>query len=373
MLDRYKLMQEIERVSDKLFVDFSVEKNIAREVWKKISDDPTFKYKVAEIDSSLIIPSWQGRLDDLFDITKNIEKYVVLSVDGSQIYPDRHHGTMCNLINIGTVQLRYGLPGKAVIFNSEPHLFVGYEDADLNESPKELVNCRRQEFEFLFGFEIATAVKPTDIPTVLLFDGSLIFWHLESKSFEVKQKFLSSYLHVLKQFYDKKMLIAGYISLPKSKELLNLIRVALCDFVVENCSQCKEVDHLVDSQIAGFYLQPFTRTTIFKNYSKITKYYPKEVHPHFFYMHVGDEIVRIEIPAWIAQDKQKVDMICTVIADQTIKGMGYPVALAESHEQAVVKGADREFFYHLIDKIGMEQNRVSIISQKSRKKLGMGI
>jgi hypothetical protein len=280
---------------------------------------------------------------------------------------------MCHLINTGSVKLQYGLPGKRVEFNSEPHVFVDYQEYELLESPQELVNCKRQELEFIKGFNICKSGILPNVPSVFLFDGSLIFWHLESKSLEAKQRFLSSYLQSLKNFYDDQILIAGYISLPKSKELLNLIRVALCDYVVEGCERYKQVDHIVDSQIASFYLRPFTRTIIFKNYSKITKYYPKEVHPHFFYMNIGDEIVRIEIPAWIAKHEEKVDLLCNIIADQTKKGMGYPVALAEAHEQAVVKGMDREFFYHLINKIGMEQNRSSIISQKSRKKLGMGI
>jgi len=373
VLDRYKLMREMQGIEDQLFKDFSAEKNLAWQVWQEISHDPTFKYKVAQVDTQWIIPAWQGRLSDLFEIKKNLGTYIVLSVDGSQIYPDRHHGTMCHLVNIGSVKLQYGLSGKSVYLNSEPHVFVDYDEYAFTESPTELVNCKRQELEFIGGLQVCRSEIVPNVPHLFLFDGSLIFWHLESKSQEAKQKFLSSYLHSLKKFYDEQILIAGYISLPKSKELLNLIRVALCDFIVEGCEKYKAVDHIVDSQIAGFYLQPFTRTTIFKNYSKITKYYPKEVHPHFFYMDIGDEIVRIEIPAWIAESEEKIDMICNIIADQTIKGMGYPVALAEAHEQAVVKGPDREFFYHLINKIGMDNNRRSIISQKSRKKLGMGI
>jgi hypothetical protein len=50
------------------------------------------------------------------------------------------------------------------------------------------------------------------------------------------------------------------------------------------------------------------------------------------------------------------------------KGYGYPVVVAEAHEQAVVKGADREFFYHLITKFGIEQRRRTVTSQKSSKK-----
>jgi len=367
-------MKEIEIVSDRLFVDFSDERNIAREVWDAICADPTFKYKLAAVKTDWIVPSWQGNLNDVFEVKKYINPYIVLSVDGSQIYPDRHQGTACHLINVGYVYLSYGIAEKNVMFNSVPHVFTGDEEYyEINESPTELVNCRRQEFEFAAGHELVKSVKHTDIPLAFFFDGSLIFWHLESKSMEAKQRFLYSYLDSLQQFYESKTLIAGYISLTKSKELLNLIRIALCDFVVQGCEQHKMVDHVLDAQIASFYLSPFERSTIFKNNSKITKYYPEHLHPHFFYMNIDTEIVRIEIPQWIAVDKDKVDLVSNIIADQVIKGRGYPVALAEAHEQAVVKGADREFFYHLINKFNFAHNRTINISQKSRKKLGMGI
>lgn len=90
-------------------------------------------------------------------------------------------------------------------------------------------------------------------------------------------------------------------------------------------------------------------------------------------MNLGNEIVRIEIPVWIAQN----DGLCTLVAqvayDQSMKGRGYPVCLAEAHEQAVVKGVDRDFFYHLLHKMSLTHGRRVVMSQKSIKKRGLGI
>jgi hypothetical protein len=47
--------------------------------------------------------------------------------------------------------------------------------------------------------------------------------------------------------------------------------------------------------------------------------------------------------------------------------------LAEAHEQAVVKGPDRELFYQLVNKLGIEQKQRIFCSQKSIKKRRMGI
>ncbi len=51
------------------------------------------------------------------------------------------------------------------------------------------------------------------------------------------------------------------------------------------------------------FLQPNTRSIVFKNHATVSEQYPDAVHPHFFYLHVGHEIGRVEIPAWIAQDE----------------------------------------------------------------------
>ena len=90
-------------------------------------------------------------------------------------------------------------------------------------------------------------------------------------------------------------------------------------------------------------------------------------------MNVGKEIIRIETFDWIAKDDKNLDFICKVAIDQAEKGLGYPVVLAESHEQAVVKGPDREFFYHLIKKVALEEHKRLFYSQKSLKKRGIGI
>ena len=217
-------------------------------------------------------------------------------------------------------------------------------------------------------------------PSLFLFDGSLIFWHLESKETEVKNRFLASYLDALQKLYEKRILMAGYISLTKSKELVNLIRTALTELagdlgleqLVQDANMAS-VDRISDAQVVRFFLKPFSRTILFKNHSTITKQYPPYLHPHFFYLHVGNEIARVEIPAWIAQSVERVNIISRIIIDQCVKGNGYPVALAEAHEQAVVKGQDRDFFYHLVRKVGLTYQRRQLFSQKVRNKRGIRV
>ena len=376
MLDRLKLLRELAHVADKLFVDTTPSYHLAQDIWQSIVADSTFLYKVRDVHNApWPVPLWQGDIGDVIAIEKVTYPHVIFSVDGSQIYPDRHNVLSCCLINTGSVVLPYNSADGCVQLFSDPTVFAGVDD---NKQPftTDGVNCKRQELELRAGLELSKKIKSEygdDVPCFLLFDGSLIFWHLSSKEIEVRDYFLNAYLALLDELYHEKTLLCWYISMPKSKELMSLVRLYLCDFDVERKELYAAVDAVIDSGIMYSVLEPYTRSIVFSNHSSISAYYPGHLRPFFFYLHTGNEIGRVEIPSWIAQDEKKVDLIAQLVIDQCIKGGGYPVALAEAHEQAVVKGPDREFFYHFLQKMGMERNHTQSISRKSLKKRGIGI
>lgn len=361
MLDKSKLLREINKLTDTIFVDYSDELLIAQKIWREISEDSEFLKKINDIEFPLILPSWSENLSNQYLVNEFCE-YSVFSCDGSQIYPDRHQGTSCFLINIGTVNIDYSQ--KNVKFDSVPFLFT-QEDED----SVEIVDCKRQEYEFRFGLDLMLNHRKTNskAPFIFLVDGSLIFWHLESKSTLLGQEYLGIYLGLLHQFYQHKLLIAGYISFPKSKELVNLIRAQIHLNNAKN-----NMDHLLDLHLAQFFLKKFHRTIIFKNNSAISDFYPEHLRPYFFYMNVGSEIARIEIPFWIANNPEYVDLVSRMILDQCVKGYGFPVCLAEAHEQAVIKSIDREYFYTLLNQLNVKNKQKVLMSQKSIKKKFMG-
>ncbi len=444
MLNRNKLIKEIDGALSKLFPDISEQKTFIHDYWLCICKDPAFAQKIQELtdsgNCSVALPTWQGNLCDRVDVRgqdennpeNNFENYSVLAVDGSQIYPDRHmSGVSCFLINAGGCLFSYG-PKSSVTFFSEPKLLFPEdsisEDGGLDIGTgvgTEIVDALREEFEFELAIEkiraLALMSGTQGLTThehitheksvceqsspVTLFDGSLIFWPLESKPKAIRDMFLQKYLKALNFFYENKLLIAGYISMSKSKELVNLVRADLCQahahtrpclgkgFGVISGTRfgksvgndidcpCTNARNFVDPQLLSSFLQTGQRTTIFYNQSKITKYYPEHLKPCFFYLNTGHEIARIEIPAWVAQSSERipeyggtyVDFISKVCLNQCIKGYGYPIALAEAHEQAVIKGPDRTFFYHVLQKLALDHNRSITHSQKSIKKRGMGV
>lgn len=374
MLNRSRLLRELQLISGQLFTDLSGEFSVARASWERIISDATFLYKIKGLQTSTPLPTWDNKIDECFLANKPIEAYEVIAIDGSQIYPDRHQGTSCFLINIGTVILRYGIPDKSVELDSVPYVFLGDEDKNIEHVSADYINLRREEFEFEAGLALAQQLQNSHTsPSLLLLDGSIIFWYLEGKDPELRNQFLTRYFSALYNMYEKQIINASYISLPRSKELVNLLKVELSNGNLDKTESYESISHILDVHIANLYLQPGERTTLFKHNSKITSFYPKELQPYFYYLHTGFEIARIEVPAWIAHNESTIETISRIIYDQSTKGRGYPIALAEAHEQAVVKGPDREFFYHLITKLGMNVKHRPKISHKMMKKRSLGI
>jgi NurA-like 5'-3' nuclease len=101
--------------------------------------------------------------------------------------------------------------------------------------------------------------------------------------------------------------------------------------------------------------------------SSILKYYG-EHQICFFYLCLEGEIARVELPIWVAQDKAALELTHSLILGQCRKGQGYPLALSEAHEQAVVSGADREQFWQLVRTSFVEQRLQEQVSAKSHSK-----
>jgi len=368
VLDRSKLLNQLEQYTETIFFDISNEVNIAQQTWYHITHDAEFGKKIASISCPWLLPTWSEALGATYAINSIVSDYAIIGIDGSQVYPDRHQGTSCFLINTGAVILQYGQQA-AVRFYSEPHVFLADEMEEAQQ--KEYIDCLREEFELNKAIELALQYN-ADQP-IMLFDGSLIFWHLMNKEEKLADQFLQKYCNVLQRLYEQRSLYAAYISLPKSKELINLIRLQLCNLQPQGCVLYKEIDRLVDADLMQQVLKPYERTILFKNHAAIVADYPEQLRPYFFYLHTGNEIARVEIPAWIAENPKQVNEIASALMDQCIKGNGYPVVLAEAHEQAVIKSADREFFYQSMYHVGITLKKPLAMSQKSLRKRSMGI
>ena len=319
------------------------------------------------------------------------EGFTVIATDGSHIDVDRHQLTKCYLINIGRVTLDYGTNPGAVL-DSFPHLYS--DDEDLVIAPPG-ANGRGQPVEgTLLGIKRGVeecrhlsslaAELPAGGPVLALLDGSLILWGLVSKDYPefVTQALLDKgFLRYLDQMRRLKIRlgVASYISFPRSTDVVNALRVAICPHEVPDCDrycdkiswgkrECDSVAGVIDRELFFNLLDEGERSALFISQSSIVKKRYGVHRVYFFYLKVDDEIARIELPEWVAMDEGRLSLVHTLILDQCRRGHGYPVALAEAHEQAVITGADRENFQQLVEMLMAEELLPTTASAKSRSK-----
>ncbi|MBD3305907.1 hypothetical protein GF339_05970 [candidate division KSB3 bacterium] len=307
----------------------------------------------------------------------------VIATDGSQIYPDRHEFASCYLINIGIVVLPYGTR-ESPMLHSQPRLF--YRDEEISRIwngkqvpvTSEIVAALRGAYEIDALAAHATHAAATPRPTVAMTDGTLILWQLEGKPKEFQHEILSVYLQSFEHFHAQQIPVMGYISQPGSADVINVLRVALCPENPTNCDRCpykgreqelpcEPIAEVTDASLFAHILGRGERTQVFQSRSTILNEYGSH-HIHFFYLNVGAELVRIEIPRWVAATPALLAQVHAVAYDQAQKGQGYPVSLSEAHEQAVIRSDERAQFYRILEQCYVREGVAVNLSRKALKK-----
>ena len=345
--------------------------------------------KIAESKTTWLVAGLVDGLDRRYKAQAPPSEFTVIATDGSHIDVDRHRTTRCFLINIGSVVLNYGASPSAAL-DSLPHLYA--EDEELviapagikgREQPIEgtLLGIKRSVDECHRLADLASELPPNSSALALL-DGSLILWGVEGYPEFVAERLLDRgflvYLEDMRKLgKDRKLALASYISYPRSTDVVNVLRVALCPHEIldtdRHCLSCetRECDAVVgirDRELFASLLEPGERSALFISQSSVVRKRYGRHQIHFFYMRVGDEIARVEVPLWVANDETLLSLAHTLVLDQCRRGQEYPVALSEAHEKAVITGADRENFWQLVDTYLAEERLPTIGSAKSQSK-----
>ncbi len=314
--------------------------------------------------------------------------FTVLAADGSHIDVDRHQSTRCYLINIGSVVLRYGSRPDAHLA-STPSLYSDDKELAITppgggrEQPVEgtILGVKRsvEECKALAGL---AAGLPSGSTALALLDGTLILWGLEAYPEFVTDALLHDgllkCLDAIKGLNkDRRLALASYISFPRSTDVVNILRVAICPNDVPDCDRqcppgkerdCDGVAGVRDRDLFMSLLESGERSALFISPSKIVEEHYGRHRVYFFYLRVGEEIARVEIPQWTAENADLLNLTHSLVFDQCKRGHGYPVALAEAHEQAVVTGVDRENFRQLVESTLIEEHLPTPSSGKSQSK-----
>ena len=321
--------------------------------------------------------------------------WAAASVDGSHIDVDRHLPVACYLLNLGGCVLTYGRDANARFF-SHPQLAYRPEELYLRdpEHPAAeeavagpLLGLRRTVRE-LEQLAAVVAEIPPDLPTLALVDGTLVLWGLGGQGYPpfvraaLVEEGLLPALESLRELAaaGRPVTLAAYVSLPRVTEVVNAIRRCLCPEELSHCrescghrvarySPCSAANDFLDRDIFAATLTPYQRSPIYRTNSSVPReHYGRAQQVCFYYLHAGAEIARVEAPQWVADSAELLDLGHSLLAEQCRRGQGYPAAIAEAHEQAVVNGRDRQLFRQLIAETLEQQGLPSYTSQKERSK-----
>ncbi|MEH2308658.1 DNA double-strand break repair nuclease NurA [Nostoc sp.] len=299
-------------------------------------------------------------LETSIDISVPPKIHTVIATDGSQIAPNHHEIAYCYLLNIGRVVLHYG-QNRHPLLDSLPEVFYRPEDLYMSRQwgirTEEWMSFRRTASETTVLAELACAAKG-EAPALAMVDGSLIYWFLEQLPMDARDRILPPILEAWQQMRDAQIPLMGYLSASRSIETMNFLRLLACPHPVPDCKShcpnqlekvpCKIFEQLRDTSVWATRLKPGQRSTLWRSNSPILELYGDQTI-YFCYVHVGTEIARIEVPAWVAENATMLDQALGLMLAQVQKGYGYPVAIAEAHNQAVVKGGDRARFFALLE------------------------
>ncbi len=369
MLDLTKLAQQMQGISQQLTVEATATRqrlDRAQLIMRQAFDRQSELVEMQEL--------WRDRLsftaavpieplNTRLEINSPPIAHTVIATDGSQIAPSHHEIAYCYLINVGRIVLHYG-QSKQPLLDSVPEVFYRPEDLYISRQwgirTEEWMGYQRTALEAGMLAELGAALKveKQSAPTIALVDGSLIHWFLEPMPSDARDRILTPILAAWDQLRAVKIPLVGYISASRSGEALNFLRLQSCAYLAPDCATncngqaerapCQVLDPLKDSALWAKLLEPGQRSPLWRSSARIQEFYGDHAI-HFCYVHVGSEIARIEVPAWVAEDRSLFDSALGLVLAQVQKGYGYPVALAEAHNQAVVRGGDRARFFALLE------------------------
>ena len=337
--------------------------------------------KIESAKTTWLVAGLNEKIDRRIPAIQCPDDYIVVASDGSHIDVDRHHSAHCFLINIGLVQLQYGKYPDAWL-SSFPSLYfkddeIAFFTAEGLRIPIEgqLLGLKRSVEECRMLVDRATGLQ-TDLPAIALLDGSLVLWGLMGQTYSdsiIQTVLVEGILQSLDKLstigQDHKTGLASYISFPRSTEIVNVMRLAVCPYQPVDCDyycsgksegrECDVVGGLLDRDIFNQLLEHGERSALFSSRSSIVDRYYGPHKIYFFYSKVDDEVARVEMPGWVAANEVLLNTVHSVVVDQCRRGLGYPVALSEAHEQAVVTGVEREQFWRLVDLL-LAENRIEL-------------
>ncbi len=280
----------------------------------------------------------------------------LIAADGSQINPDRHASVQFGLINVGALSMKMHSGATPEIFVDSKLLFGDNLETNAGMMTDGMVALQRDMQERSKLDELS---KGMEGPVVVFTDGPIELWGAKGDDAQVYADFVRKYLKVLSRLQSRGVITAGYVDKPAADLVVRSLEVVLADS--EQLQKIREFHPLrgvSDRWLFGERENPLLpsghRSAVFGLQSSSEKNYQGVLSLHFFYLNVGTEghpwPVRVEIPKWVADDKEKLNLLHAVLVEQC-RMMGsrpYPYLLHRAHETAVVKNEEKQQIQQLL-------------------------
>ncbi|MCK6584977.1 MAG: DNA double-strand break repair nuclease NurA, partial [Anaerolineales bacterium] len=280
----------------------------------------------------------------------------LIAADGSQINPDRHASVQFGLVNVGAIIMKLN-SGEAPEITTESELLFG-DDLFPNGVPMSdgMVALKRDLAEREKLDKLSKGIKGQ---VVTFTDGPIELWGAKGDDAQAYSEFVDRYKTILSRLQTRGVVTAGYVDKPSADLVVRLLEIAMAD---QEQMQKLRVFHplrgVSDRWLYGErenpLLKPGHRSAVFRIQSSSEKNYKGVLELHFFYLNVGTEghpwPVRVEVPKWVVDDKEKLNLLHAVLVEQC-KMMGskpYPYLLNRAHEIAVVKNEEKQQIEQLL-------------------------
>ncbi len=326
-------------ISDCKKAELSLEQAVkALENYSK--DIPTMQKAIKKAESRVAVPYHENPAK-VFPPPSRGKLYNLVCTDGSQIIPNPHEGLVFALVNVGVITIPFDrtqtIKSKIIsnlyqhkdLYNQKNEL-VSEAQVNLDRDVREM-ECLQKACEYL------------DFPIIALRDGLLELYH-DLRAESEFQKKSPEYQDYFMKLYDQKVILASYVDKPLSQMVSYLLHLCTRDDKKEKVNNYF-YPQIIDQQLFKQKLKSGERSAVFENYLPTRQ---DTEQCFFFYLNVSSNknpyIVRVEIPHWVADAPEGVNLLHFALLEQcAIMGSKpYPYCLYRAHETALVSQQEKD-------------------------------
>ena len=281
------------------------------------------------------------------------ETVSLAAADGSQINPSHHARVPFSVINVGVVTMVRG-SGETPKVHTQSNL-LDYETVLPPNGGMLSEGGVAMKRDLAERAVLLNAAAEMPAPMITMVDGPLELIR-DPQTMGGFESVEHEYETILTGFRQKCLTLLGYIDKSQNDLIGRLLALVPAsgeaeDQVQQELSGVRDI-HLMEKLL----MNPGDRSAIFAVYSRTALSFPKELRLHFFYLNVGTQehphLARVEVPAWVADDKTTVALIQAALLDQAqmLGSKPYPYLLHRAHEEALISLDEHQWVEGLIVK-----------------------